>query len=84
MTLKNDLCRKFLTNAFMRERKSFSIIYSDRNALIMKTCENQLSIWKMLKEALMLMNNDSEAKRRLIVYLSWNNKKENDLFRCWL
>ena len=38
--LKNDLCKKFLTNAFIKERKFFNIMYNDRDVLIMKTCEN--------------------------------------------
>ena len=42
--LKNNLYKKFLTNAFIKERKSFNIIYDDRNVLIMKTHENQLLI----------------------------------------
>ena len=69
MMLKNDLCRKFLINAFMKERKSFNIVYNDRNVLIMKTHENQLLIWKMLKKVLMFINNDLKAKRKLIIYL---------------
>ena len=44
MTLKSDLCRKFLINTFIKERKFFNIMYDDRNVLIMKTHENQLLI----------------------------------------
>ena len=40
MMLRSDLCKKFLTNAFIKERKFFNIIYNDRNVLIMKTHEN--------------------------------------------
>ena len=69
MTLKSDLCRKFLTSTFIKERKFFNIVYDDRDALIMRTCENQLSIWKMLRKALMFMNNDLKIRRRLIIYL---------------
>ena len=36
----------------------------------------------MLKKVLMLINNDSETRRKLITCLSWSNKEENDLFKC--
>ena len=82
MTLKSDLCRKFLISTFMKRRKFFNIVYSNKNALIIKTHENWFSIWKMFRKALMFMSSDLKIKRKLIICLSWNDEKENDFFKC--
>ena len=82
MMSKSNLYKEFLTNAFMKERKSFNIIYNNRNALIMKTCKNWLLIWKTFKKVLIFINSSLKVKKKLIVYLSWSNKKKN-LFNYW-